>query len=593
MLWVHRVRERWGKPAIFLAIVPVPLLLAAAGWQAFGSLSAEQSTYVHYRVQRGSLPIVVTERGTLESQLETQIRCEVENSSYDRSSSGTQILFIVPNGSAVKEGELLVELDSAAIRERLDNQQLAYDRAASQRVQAEARYQNRLTQNETAEAQAQLEVELAELDLQMYLDDNSGTFKLAVEDIERQIEESKNKILEAQAALELAKTDTAGVEALFKLGYRGRSDLDQSRFRFMQAEDLLASSVNKLDNFQATRKKLETYERQKQVLTLSGSVETAKRSLKQVRLDNDSLAQQALAAKVEAEKAEAKEQERLQKYGEQLTKSKIFAPHEGMVVYSRDHERYGGSPIAEGIGVRERQHLLSLPDLSQMQVKTQVHEAVLDQVRQGLQATVKIDAFPDRVYTGTVHSVAVVPSSNRYSSVSTYECIVRIQERVEQLKPGMTAVVEIDVERLDDILSVPVQAVIQIKGVSWCYVETEQGVERRELELGRTNDKFVHVRRGLSEKDLVILNPMAIVEESEEQAEEGSTQSDAGQETPGSAAPQATDAATANPRGAAEKEERGAGKEGVDQETKAQDRSRDSSTRKRSTRPDHDPLQDS
>ena len=515
MQWFRRMQGRWGKSALVLVVAPVPLLLAAAGWQAYGSLNSKQSTFVQYRVQRGELPIVVTERGTLESQLETLIRCEVENSSYDRSSSGTQILFIVPNGSAVTEGDLLVELDSAAIRERLDNQQLAYDRAVSQRVQAEARYQNRLTQNETAEAQAQLEVELAELDLEMYLDDNSGIFKLAMEDIERQIEESKNKILEAQAALELAKTDTAGVEALFKLGYRGRSDLDQSRFRFMQAEDLLASSVNKLDNYQATRKKLETYERQKQVLTLSGKVETAKRSLKQVKLDNESLAQQALAAKVEAEKAEAKESERLKKYGEQLAKSKIFAPHEGMVVYSRDHERYGGSPIAEGIGVRERQHLLSLPDLSQMQVKTQVHEAVLDQVKKGLEATIKIDAFPDRVYKGSVHSVAVVPVSNRYSSVSTYECIVRIHERVEQLKPGMTAVVDIDVERLRDVLSIPVQAVVQIKGNSWCYVETKQGIERRELELGRTNDKFVHVVRGLDEGDLVILNPMSIVDESE------------------------------------------------------------------------------
>lgn len=591
MPWVHRVRERWVKSAVFLAIVPVPLLLAAAGWQVFGSLSAEQSTYVHYRVQRGSLPIVVMERGTLESQLETQIRCEVENSSFDRSSGGTQILFIVPNGSAVKEGELLVELDSAAIRERLDNQQLAYDRAASQRVQAEARYQNRLTQNETAEAQAELEVELAELDLKMYLDDNSGTFKLAMEDIERQIEESKNKILEAQAALELAKTDTAGVEALFKLGYRGRSDLDQSRFRFMQAEDLLASSVNKLDNYQATRKKLETYERQKQVLTLSGSVETAKRSLKQVKLDNESLAQQALAAKVEAEKAESKERERLQKYGEQLAKCKIFAPHEGMVVYSRDHERYGGSPIAEGIGVRERQHLLSLPDLSQMQVKTQVHEAVLDQVRRGLQATVKIDAFPDRIYTGTVHSVAVVPSSNRFSSVSTYECIVRIQERVEQLKPGMTAVVEIDVERLDNILSVPVQAVVQIKGVSWCYVETDQGIERRELELGRTNDKFVHVRRGLNENDLVILTPMSIVEESEEQGNEGSEQL-AADESQGDEASRATRTATADQRGAAQD---GAGEAGVERSTKSTDprRSREDSTRQRGNRPSPDALQDS
>jgi len=59
-----------------------------------------------------------------------------------------------------------------------------------------------------------------------------------------------------------------------------------------------------------------------------------------------------------------------------------------------------------------------------------------------------------------------------------------------------------------------VQAVVQVEGANWCYVQSEQGVERRDVELGRTNDKFVHVTKGLSSGDSVILNPMAIIDES-------------------------------------------------------------------------------
>jgi hypothetical protein len=154
-----------------------------------------------------------------------------------------------------------------------------------------------------------------------------------------------------------------------------------------------------------------------------------------------------------------------------------------------------------------------------MQVKTQVHEAVLDQVRPGLPATVKIDAFPDELHYAVVNDVAVVPSSTGYysSGVKTYETVVHIDGEVENLKPGMTAVVEIHVDRIKDVLTIPVQAVVQREKDNWCYVDTGSGVERRSLDLGRSNDKFVQIQGGLGEGERIVLNPMTILEEIETQ----------------------------------------------------------------------------
>lgn len=516
------------KPVLGLAIVGSVVALAAASWSLFQDMGDTSQAYVYYTVEPSDLPIIVTERGNLESQLETKVLCEVENSSYDRSSSqGTQIIFIVPNGSAVEEGDLLVELDSAAIRDRLDSEQLAYDKYVSQRIQAQATYKNQITENETALAQAELRVQLAKLELEMYMDDDSGTFKLAVDAIERDVDESKNQILEAQAALELEKTEKSGIEALFKLGYRGKSDLEQSRFRFMQAEDKLATAVNRLSTYQATRKQLEDYEFRMQKLQLEGDVATVEQSLLQTLTSNQAQLAKAEAAKIEAEKTEEKQAERLEKLKEQIELCKIRAPHDGMVVYARPNSRYSSSTeIAEGVTVRQRQELITLPDLSQMQVKTQIHEAVLDQIRPGLPVTVKIEAF-NRTYDGIVHEVAVVPTSSYYTSVKTYDCMIRIQERVENLKPGMTAVVDIHVDRIEDVLSIPVQAVAQVKKETWCYVHSDEGVERRLIKLGRSNDKFVHVVEGLSAGDRVILNTDAIFEEAEQEADAISPEADA------------------------------------------------------------------
>ena len=100
-----------------------------------------------------------------------------------------------------------------------------------------------------------------------------------------------------------------------------------------------------------------------------------------------------------------------------------------MVAYATA-DRYYGEEIREGASVRPRQKILSLPNLSKMQVKTSVHESVLDQVKPGLSVGVRVDAFPDRLYPGTVKSVAVLPDQGGWfgSDTKVYQTIITIDE---------------------------------------------------------------------------------------------------------------------------------------------------------------------
>ncbi len=184
----------------------------------------------------------------------------------------------------------------------------------------------------------------------------------------------------------------------------------------------------------------------------------------------------------------------------------------GMVAYYVEANRWGQSTsIAEGVAVRERQPILSIPNLSYMQVKTAVHESVVDRVKSGLHATIRLDAFPDRHYEGAVQSVAVLPDPGGWLSSDTkvYNTVVTIDEQVDQIKPGMTAVVEMHIDLLHDVLCVPVQAVIQRGEVTWCYVLVNRVPEQRPVVVGKTNDKFVEICEGLSEGDVVVLNPIS------------------------------------------------------------------------------------
>jgi HlyD family secretion protein len=405
----------------------------------------------------------------------------------------------------VEKGELLVELDAAPLQDRLDSQVLATERARSEQIQANAQYENQEIQNDTALARADLELKLAELARDQYDAIEGGTYQIDLQDADLAIEESQARRL-------IQATDLKGIEMLKKLGYRSKGDLEQARLNALAADRSLAKAL-------ASRTELTKFTREKTKLQLDGAVLTAEKGLKQVENTNEAELEQAKARKYAADRALEKEEEKLKKYTEQLEKCKIYAPHDGMATYAVESSRYmrSSSTITEGATIRERQEIITLPDLSTMQIKTAVHESVLDQIRPGLAATITVDAFPDRRYKGSVKSVGVLPDQGGWmsSDIKVYETIVTIDEKVERLRPGMTAVVQIHVERLKDVLSVPVQAIVQIGGESWCYVAAGGGVERRMLKLGKTNDKFVEIREGLNEGDRVVLNPMSVVDEAQ------------------------------------------------------------------------------
>jgi len=499
------------------------VLLVSAVALLTGGLGKASKTLIHYRVQRRDLPILVTERGNLESRYSVKIRCEVDDIEGD-GIHGTPILWVVPNGTSVKKGDLLVELDSANHQERLDRQILNTERARAEQIKARVQYENQKTQNQTSLAEAQLKVELADLALKQFEDKDGGTFQIELQAVELQIQE-------AQAEKLIRETNLEGVVQLHKLGYRSEGELAQARLSALKAERMLASAISK-------KKELVEYQYHKTKMELEGALASARRSLEQVQRDNAAHLEQAKAAMEAADESMKKEQERLERYQENVRNCKMYSPEDGMVAYQISQSRWHRAEIRAGAAVWPNQTIMTLPSLTQMQVKTAVHESVLDQIKVGLPATIRLDAFQERSYRGSVHSVAVLPDQDSYMSSDTkmYETIVTIDEEVKQIKPGMTAVVEIHVDRLKDVLSVPLQAVVQIQEDTWCYVDAGGGrVERRTLALGRTNDKFIEIREGLQEGERVVLNPMAIVDET--RTRESTISPDEGDESSGKPIP--------------------------------------------------------
>jgi multidrug efflux pump subunit AcrA (membrane-fusion protein) len=154
--------------------------------------------------------------------------------------------------------------------------------------------------------------------------------------------------------------------------------------------------------------------------------------------------------------------------------------------------------------------MLLMPDLTKMQVKTSIHESFIDRMRPGLAARVTLS---DRTLEGEVSTVASVtePAGEWNGYVVKYETIIKLPS-VPGLKPGMSAEVEVILARYENVLTIPVAAVVETTQGDFCWIKTTAGAKRCSLQLGDTNDIFTVVEAGLQEGDEVVLHPFAFKE---------------------------------------------------------------------------------
>jgi len=117
-----------------------------------------------------------------------------------------------------------------------------------------------------------------------------------------------------------------------------------------------------------------------------------------------------------------------------------------------------GQVIASGTGTfGGGTTILKMADLTKVRVRALVNETDIGKVRPGLPATVTVDAFPDRPFMGTVDKIE--PQATIQQSVTMFPVLISIDNQARLLMPGMNGEVSIEVERRENVLAVPNDAV--------------------------------------------------------------------------------------------------------------------------------------
>lgn len=195
---------------------------------------------------------------------------------------------------------------------------------------------------------------------------------------------------------------------------------------------------------------------------------------------------------------------RIEQVDAQIAAYTVIAEYPALVVYEENPQTE--QKVKVGDRTFSYQQLLQLPDLSSINAVIHINDIDREKVWLGQEGRLHLEAYPDSVFYGEVTDFALISRSLQqyggYSNVKIFELHLLLDGTDPRLVPGMTAMVELVVERIEDVPVIPLSAVLESNDITLVYKVGE--TLPTEVVLGKRNDLMVEVKSGLEEGDEIL-----------------------------------------------------------------------------------------
>ena len=302
--------------------------------------------------------------------------------------------------------------------------------------------------------------------------------------------EVRKAIVEAEARVEMELAE------MVKLKAQQQSDLES-----LKADYEVSRIAQEISRIQLESAGYEADIRKKEIeLNLEKADIALVRAKEQIdntiRIQNEEIKQKNLAIE--------QDRERLKEAYETLDMLMLKAPSPGIAIIARNGN--SGNKFQVGDQTWTGFPLIQLPDLSKLKATVQINEVDIAKIRKGLQVEMKPDAFSDSLYKGEVISVANLAINKEGSNkIKVFPVEILIKGGGRHLLPGMTVSCRILVDKLENVLYVPLDALMSDGVEEYVFKKTGSSYAKVVVETGASNTDYVVITKGLKEGDQVAL----------------------------------------------------------------------------------------
>lgn len=465
------------------------LLAGLAALFAFSGDEADEAATPTFTVAEGPLTIGITSSGSIQSKDKVTLKSELEGHNT--------VIWVVEEGVNVKAGDLLVEFDAATLVDKRNEQEIT---AAT-------------TEGNLIISQEKLEVTKGDCDANLLEREVTLTLaKMALEKYEKgdypqQAREYETDIAIADEEMKRAAEKLEWSQRLAKEGFLTRTELQADELALRQKEiklEMARTKMNVLTNYTVIQQRA----------THESDVRKATRALARTKWQNKSLIRQVETEIIQRTRERDRATNRLAELNFQISKSKIYAPTNGVILYASTvqiaRRRYWIRPLAVGETAVQRQELIYIPLDAGMIVELMVPEASLNKLETGMPANVRVDAFPDRIFHGRLTKIGILPDGQSASlnpDLKMYKCELECDFSDVVIRPGMSCDIELVKHAYDKVLYCPMQCVTRVNGAPCVYVQEGREWVARPVEVGLDNNRMIHLVSGVEKGDVIMMAP--------------------------------------------------------------------------------------
>jgi HlyD family secretion protein len=194
-------------------------------------------------------------------------------------------------------------------------------------------------------------------------------------------------------------------------------------------------------------------------------------------------------------------QARLEDAAEDLSKSVISAPHDGVVTLMDVLE---GQVISGATSVSNGTGLLTIAELDELYMEANINEVDVERLFLGQKAFLRFDAIPEFEVEGTINVIA--PSARKDGNVRVFPVEVFFEVTDKRVRPGISATVEVPIASVEGVVSVLISGVFTEDQSSHVYLKTATGWKKQKVEVGINDLQHVEINNGLDAEDVIALS---------------------------------------------------------------------------------------